>query len=493
MGLIYKQAFKGTVYTYIGVALGFLTSAFLLPQLLSSEEVGLLKVLLSFAIIFVQFASLGLNSVTIRMFSYFRDKNKDHNGYLFVLLAFSLVGFLLSILVYYGIKPYLIEKSIEKSALFADYIYYLVPIIFFQLFFGVLDTYYTVLFNSVRGTFLKDVVQRVLIIVAILLYYFELLTFKQFVFAYFLSVFVKTFLIVISLIRERQFNLKYNIGYITKPLAHSMISVGVFGLLNNFTGVVILNIDSIMVNTMIGLEFTGIYAITFFFGTLIKIPARSLIKISNVVVADAWKDNDIPLIRSIYSKSCITQTIMGLLLYVGLIVNLDNVMRILPPEYESGRYVVALIALANLFDMVAGVGRSVLGTSKQYKVQTLFMVFLMAFVVVTNYLFIPKWGIIGAALGSATSLFLFNLMRFIYLWKKHNMQPYSFKYLVIFLLALVAFGAVYFIPYLNHIVLDIFVRGSIVTLVFCLPIYFLKYSTDINQIVDRLIGKILQR
>ncbi len=490
MGIIYKQAARGTIYSYIGVGLGFITTALLLPQLYSTEEIGLLKILLAYSIIFIQFATLGLNAVTIRLFTYFRNNEKKHNGYLFIVLSVSLIGFLLSLAVFYAIKPILIKNSIESSALFVEYINYLIPLIFFPLFFGVLDTYYSVLFNSVRGTFLKEIVQRIFIIASIILYYFNVFNFEQFVISYIVSICLPTVFIIISLIADKQFNLKPNLKFVSDTLAYSMMSVGLFGILNNFTGVIILNIDSIMVNSMIDLNSTGIYSITFFFGALIKIPSRALIKISNVVIADFWKNNDIDNINDIYYKSCINQLILGLFLFVGIWGNIDNILRILPPEYETGKYVILFIGLANLSDMLSGVNRSILGTSKYYRVQTLFMIFLMGFIVLTNYLFIPIWGITGAAIASALSLLLLNLLRYFFLLVKFKMQPYNYKHLIIIIIGFISYLAARFVPEFKNLYFDIIIRSAIITIIFSLPVYLLNYSEDINNKVDEFLIKI---
>ena len=51
----------------------------------------------------------------------------------------------------------------------------------------------------------------------------------------------------------------------------------------------------------------GIYNISFYFGTIILIPAVALGKISSTFIADAWKDKDMETINDIYYKSSINQ------------------------------------------------------------------------------------------------------------------------------------------------------------------------------------------
>ena len=73
MGEIQKQAIKGTIFNYLGIVLGFLYVGIFFPRLLTTEQIGLLSVLVAYATIAAQFSSLGFNAVTTRLFSYFRN------------------------------------------------------------------------------------------------------------------------------------------------------------------------------------------------------------------------------------------------------------------------------------------------------------------------------------------------------------------------------------------------------------------------------------
>ncbi len=155
MGIIQRQAIKGTIYTYIGVVIGFVTAGILFPNILLPEQIGVTKLLVTFSLLFARLADLGFTGVANRLFTYFRNKEKKHNGFLFIALSVALVGFLISIILYFILKPYIIEDSIGKYAFFVEYIYYLIPLIFFTLIFNTLDTYNKVLYDAVLGTFIK--------------------------------------------------------------------------------------------------------------------------------------------------------------------------------------------------------------------------------------------------------------------------------------------------------------------------------------------------
>ena len=353
MGIIIRQSARGTILTYIGTFIGFITTGVIIPKVLSTNQVGLTQILIAYTLVFVQLGSLGFNNVTTRMFTYFRDDRSKHNGFLFIALTVTLTGFLLCLCAYFIIKPVLIERSADKSALFVEYIYYLIPLVFFTMIFNTLDNYYKVLYNAVIGIILKELVARLFILATVIMYFFDIITFSSFILFYIISYCSPTVIIIISLIKDGQFNLVPKSGFVTKELAKTMSSVALFGIISGFAGVVTLSIDRIMINDIfkMGLDRIGVYGIAFLFGTVIILPSRSLLKISSAIIADAWKENNMETLKTVYCKSCLNQFIIAALLYIGVLANLHNIFKILPEEYADGMYVIVLIGLAYLIDM----------------------------------------------------------------------------------------------------------------------------------------------
>lgn len=479
MGIIEKQAIKGTAWSYMGVLLGFITTGILLPRILSTEENGLLKLLVVYSALFGQFAGLGFNRVTTMLFTYFRDKEKKHNGFLFLAIVVAVVGFVVSVLLLILLKKYIIGK--EQSALFTEYFYYIIPLIVVVLLFTVFDGYYKVLYNAVIGTVLKEFFQRLVILVAIVLLYFKLVDFHGFIILYIIAFTIPTLILMFSLMREGHFSLRPQLGFLTRTFSKKIASVSFFGILTSFSGKLGLNIDSIMINSIIGISQTGIYAITYFFGSIILIPARAITKISGVVIADSWKHNDLNNINQIYYKSCLNQFIFAILLFIGIWANIHNVFRILPDEYLPGKYVILFIAIGSVIQMLGGMNSVVISLSKYYKVQTYFMMVLVALLLVTNLVLIPKYGIIGAAMASVISNLVFNIMKFLFLWIKFGFQPYNFKFILIIAFAALAFMAGYLIPVMDNLVPDILIRSSVIAIVFGTLILLFKISNEISN------------
>ena len=493
MGVIQKQSISGSIYSYIGVVLGFITTAVLFTHFFTTEQVGLFRVMVSYSILFAQFAGLGINTITVKLFPYFRDHDKKHHGYLGLSLSITMVGLILALSAYLLLKPWILDDVRGNSDLFESYFYFVIPLIVFTSLFNVFDTYYRVLYNAVKGIIYKEVIQRVLILGAIIPFYFGILDFHQTVIIYCLASISPGVLLLFSLIYNRKFHVIPDLKFIDKKLARQMVDVGLFGIIASFSGVLVMTIDTIMVERLVGLSSAGIYSITFFFGTLILVPMRTMGKISSVVISDAWKNNDVKIIDQIYKKSSISLSVVGLLLIIGIWGNIDNVFHVITDAYKPGKYVILIIGLANLTDIAMGVSPHIIVNSRHYRYLSYFLLIFAVLIVISNMILIPIYGIIGAALATLLSKTIYNTIKYIFLYRKYKLQPFTRKTVLLYLIGIVAYLLSLLIPEMSNYIVDIIVRSFVITLVFMIPVYYFNISDDINTRIEATFKLIFKR
>jgi O-antigen/teichoic acid export membrane protein len=322
-------------------------------------------------------------------------------------------------------------------------------------------------------------------------YFFKIIPFSAFIFLYITAVCMPTVLLLYSIIKNKEWHTKPIRGFITKELRNEILKLSFYTILSGSAGALIANIDTIMVNQMLGLSKTGVYGIAFYFGTIIAIPARSLYRISTSIVAEAFKVNDLEKINRLYNKSCNGQLTIGLLLFTGICVNIDNIMQLLPPEYESGKYVILFISAGNLIDMGTGINSIIVLTSKHYRYDALFMFLVVLITILANYALIPVYGITGSAIATAITVATYNILRGVLLFYKYKMQPYDINTIKLIAIAMTAFIIGYFIPQLNNLSIDIGVRSGIVALLFILLILKTESSPDLNQKIRKNLKRFL--
>jgi O-antigen/teichoic acid export membrane protein len=492
LGIIEKQGIKGSFYSYIGVAIGFVTAGILLPKIFTLEQNGVLDLLTSWSLVFATLATLGLNNVTIRLFPWFRNPEKGHNGFFGILFWVNLAGFLLALLLYFALRPWIIADSLSKSEgtanLFVQYMDYIVPLTAFTTIYLVIDIYYSVLMNAVRGIFLKEFVQRVLILAVILAFMWGAFRFDGFVLFYTVALSLPGIIIAILLIRDGEFRVGLQPAFLTPDLRKSLVSVAFFGITIAFSNILILYIDRLMINSMLGLAETGIYGRVAFYGTLVSIPIRAVSKISAVVIGQHWKDSDHEAISRIYRNTSLHQVVFGLLIFIGIWGNVDNIFHWLGSDYEPGRYVIFFMGISNLFIMASGISGIIMATSLHYRLLAIFVFLFGVIVFLSNLIFIPLFGIAGAALAAALSSLCYGLMRYIFLLKKYGMQPYTWKHALAVAIAAVSYLPAILIPNLYNpayhvlsIVLDIAVRSTAISIIFISLTLLLRISPELNR------------
>ena len=480
MGIIEQQATKNAISSYLGAGLGFITVMWM-SHLLSPEENGLVRILISYAALFSQFANLGFNSTTIRIFPHFKNVEKGHHGFLYYAIWVTAIGFILSWLVFLLIKPQLIESNQEKSKLFVDYIFYLMPLTLFTVFFNIFDSYLRASYNSVIGPFSKEVVQRILILLTLLLYFLNYINFSLFMFAYIAFTCLPTLMLLFYIVKQKEWHIKPVRGFLSNDLKNEMLKISIYSILTGSAGAIVVNIDAIMVNQALGEKYTGIYGIAFYFGAIILTPARSLYRITSSIVSEHFKTNKLIEIHKLYIQSCNGQLAIGLLLYIGIFTNIDNILNLLPPEYASGKSVILIIGAGYLAEMATGINQVIIINSKHYKLDTYFVFIMVGLTVLSNWIFIPIYGIAGAALATAITTVIGNLLRFTLVYSKFKMQPYNVNSLKIIFIAIIAFLPGYFIPYLNNLFVDIAIRSSVIGAIFILLLLKMEAAPELNN------------
>ena len=83
MGVVIKQSLKGTILTFIGAGIGFVTQFFIVTKFLDPEVIGLTKVYYEVGALFTSFALLGINAAGMRFFPYFRNPENGNKGFFF--------------------------------------------------------------------------------------------------------------------------------------------------------------------------------------------------------------------------------------------------------------------------------------------------------------------------------------------------------------------------------------------------------------------------
>lgn len=499
MGIVIRQGLRGTIGTYIGVAIGAFNLLWLFPRLLTPTEIGLLRVLQDIAFLLAIVSQFGISSITDRFFPYFRNEKEKHNGFLFFILLYPLLGFILISFLFLLLSDYVQSFYETNSPALKDYLFYVIPLCFFILYQQVLEAYLRAHFLLSFPVVNREIFLRIFLGLIVVLYALDLFTIDGLVIAL-LFCYLSIVLILFLYIYKIRSLLLARFDFVkNRSMLKQMVVFGMFVFLMGVVAVFNTKIDVIMLSGMQDLGATGIYSIAFFIGTVIEIPRRAISAISLPVISDAWKKSDLNKIREMYWKSSLNLSIAGVLLFLLIYGNIDLIFNLIPNSevYRAGVFVVLYIGLSRVVDMITGVNYELILTSPFYKLNFILGLFSGVLNVFLNYILIPKMGMEGAALATLLAISFANLIRMIVIWKKVQLQPFTFQNLHILalggifyvLLELLSVPVSDFLPSLIFLLL----RGGITAILFLGILYILKVSHDFNATVKNLLSSILRR
>lgn len=494
MGVIQDQSLKNTIISYIGLILGFINVILLFPVFLSFEEFGLIFFMSSIALVYTQLSGLGLENTIIRFFPVFKTLDKKHNGFFNLVLLIAIAGFIIITLIYVIFSPLIKSAFSEHSSLFLNYYFLIIPFSLFLFLFNILESTAKALHKIVYSAFLKDVLLRLMTTIGILFVALKLFSFNNFVIYYIFLYGIIFVLMLIQIVRSKEFKLDFNIKFLHKEKVIEIIKYGLYTLLSFSSFYIAINIDSIMLGSLVGLEVVGVYKIFMFVGAVIAFPTRALSRIVVAVIADRWKHQDVEQISNIYKKTSINLFIIGSIIYIGILVNRDNFLNIMnKPELYNNFNIFIVLGMFFLIDGVWGLNSGVLSTSVKYRYESLFTFIFLVLCVLLNLILIPILGGMGAALATFISMLIFNTTKLIFIKKNFNMQPFSVKHLYVFVILLFSFAVGWFLPVLGNIYIDILYRSSITAGIYFTLVYVFKLSEDINEKIKIYLYKFVLR
>ncbi len=489
MGIIQKQAVRTTTVVFAGLAVGVL-SRIIMPFVLSKEQIGLLALLDSVSGLFAAIFTLGFVQIAIRGFPKFRDETNGHHGFLLLGIIISVIGAVIGSVAYYFLRPIVFGDAGNRDLLEA-YSVLIIPIIVFRVLFKNLDAYVRMLFSSVVGAFLESFLLKAIILISILLFWVKWFDYTALVYAYLLAFSLPGIIVMIVSFKKTVNVSLPHPNLLSRSTLKEFSTYSFFGLLATISGTIVITVDQIMITRITqSVADVGAYSILFFAGALVSVPGRGTLRIATPILAEAWNRNDLEEIHTVYRKSSITNMVSSTFLFVVGWACLTSALTYLP-TFQYAKYVYLFIGLGQFFNMLTGANQEILATSAKYKMNSYFNVVLALLVILLNLFFIPRYGIVGAAIASCIAMVIINLIRWYYLKLHFGLQPLTGATGKLFIIGIVLFAVAHWDPLTFHPLANIAIYLIGFSLLYWPLVLRLKLSPDINAFVNKLAAHFL--
>ncbi|MES1222967.1 MAG: hypothetical protein ABUT20_46170, partial [Bacteroidota bacterium] len=275
MGIIQKQSIRSTIGISIGFAIGAFNLLVLQKYILTTEQLGLTRLITDLGITLATLCTLGSLPVVYKFFPFYKNHlPAEKNDLAFTSFMVCFIGFVLMCIAGYALKGAIVQKFSSKSPLFVQYSYLIYPFTLFYLLFFWLESFGWSFRKSTVSNTLREIVPRVLFSALLILVALKIISIRFFLIAFSLSYLPPAVALFITLRRTGEFNFNTTISKLTMRLKSKMISFGLFVFGAQFLNVLSKTSDTVIISSVSdkGLVDTAVFTVATYVVALMEIP-----------------------------------------------------------------------------------------------------------------------------------------------------------------------------------------------------------------------------
>lgn len=485
MGVVIRQSFWGTIIAYLGVVIGFVNALYLRPEFLTLDQIGIFTLVTANAMLISPLCSAGMPSTFIKFFPEI-SSNQSLKYQFFTFQMLVVLGLnVLVITVAYLNKDWLVGLFQYQAEGYTQYLAITAVIIVVNSLFDMLFAYCRSLLQVLVPTFLRDIFLRMGAIFLVGGFALDLWDFPTTVKGLAINYVLGFTFLWIYLMAFRGLKFSFNFRQINPPLRKRLLNFAWYLMLLALSFSAMNNVNYLQVSIILGDRANGIFTTCFFIGLIVEIPRRSILNVLSPLISKAMQEDHMEAVGNIYKKGSITMSIFGTLLFIGILTNLDDLLRFVPQggAFEEGYWVVIFICSAKLLQMVFSSSQEIIVYSTRYKM-TLYLQLLGALMLVSlNMILLPSWGLIGAGFSYFVVVLVHSLLKFFFVYKQFNISPFVKSHLPLLIISLVIFVVFLILPFPFSPVLNILIRSTLTTLVFMIGVFKMEISSETNNLI----------
>jgi O-antigen/teichoic acid export membrane protein len=187
--------------------------------------------------------------------------------------------------------------------------------------------------------------------------------------------------------------------------------------------------------------------------------------------------------------------VTGVFIYFFILGTLDAVLT-LSPNYESIAVAVpifAVIGLSKLIEMGASVNHYILMYSPKYRSVLVFVILMAVTNIVLNYYLITNMYILGAAISTCVTTYLYQLVKCFYIEKEYGIHPFTKMTTRIMLLFVIAMAYFAFLPRMAPPILQAMIYSAGLVIIYYGGIRLLGIRSDATDAAEKHLSTLMAR
>lgn len=487
MGIVFRQSVKSTLVIFAGALLGALT-IFISTKYIPQQQFGIIKYITNQAVVASQVTMIGMNIVLAIYIHKYKDDDPRKPVLITISLIIPIAATVLLSALYFLFKPFILTSLYQPAdRAYMDTFYVLVPV--FTLLWTVLlllEHYLNSQMKVAKSVLMREVVVRLLNIGVVLLYIFNYIGLNALIIGSVLIYIVPIIFLWFFCRQTTGFYLSFNWKILSRAEHKDILHFAWYHMLVGISINLLGYLDSLMLAPLDknGMTSVAEYTVAVFVISFLQIPYRAMATASLPDLTKSYEAGDMALVESYFKRSAINTLIAAIGMYVVIVFNMDNVVRILDKNYASVYWLVVILALGRLADISTGLNNEMISISKHYKFSFYLSLLLVLLIFAFNWYLIPRIGVFGAAWGTTLALVVFNITKYIFLWRKMRLQPFTKASAMALAAGGAAAAAGYALPFILNPFVDAAIRSVLILSVYGGLLLALRPSEDLNHFLS---------
>jgi len=218
----------------------------------------------------------------------------------------------------------------------------------------------------------------------------------------------------------------------------------------------------------------------------------SIGNISTPIFADLHSRGAAFQMKAYYQTTTRWMVIFNLPVFLTSMLFARPLLSIFGDDFTAGSASMMILAAGTLAYTCTGFGANILDMTDHPRVNTANSVLMVIITIILNLIFIPRWGVVGAAIATALSTVLVNVVCLLEVWYLLRMLPYNASFLKPIVAGVVAagFSSLILVRMSLGPIVELLFGGSVLWGVYLLVLIGLKLSQEDLLIVDRLLARL---
>ena len=225
----------------------------------------------------------------------------------------------------------------------------------------------------------------------------------------------------------------------TKDMLRFTLPVYLSQLLNEFSG----SIETVVLGFFGSVSGVGIYTAVLRVSGIGSMFLSSLTRIAAPLFSDLHSQGKIDQLKRVYQTTTKWAMTFNLPIFLTMAIFARPLLSIFGVDFVAGASGLIILAFATLFNASTGMCGSIITMTGHSKLNLANSIIDLTANIGLVLLFVPRWGIVGAALAGSLSIILINTMRLVEVFVLLRIWPYNPSFLKPIAAALVAAGVAY--------------------------------------------------